>query len=258
MQISGDGITAFDAKILPGFKPKTELSLQWIQTDDGNWHATDRTSSNDLYQSQITVHGYRTDVDQFLEEIYANRAYGTHQFTMSGFDSNEHIFGENIDHTSVTATVIGTPKIQQQDLHYYQLNVDVQLVGEASVAAGVSATLPDFQYLEKGYNANTDEYTVTKLRKYDSSMTYIEKGSDVGLFVGEFNFSFDEWANLREYYRVYRGSNVSISDIAGLSELFGPNRAGSYPYTVKILNLQEKRMFGIDRWIGTVTLAEVI
>jgi hypothetical protein len=105
MIVSGTGITAFTAKIGPDYIPATVYALQWIQGANGSWYAVDRGASADIYGVEISLYKDEATINDFIAQVEANREAGSNVLSLSGFNSQEHIFGADVDYSgTITAT----------------------------------------------------------------------------------------------------------------------------------------------------------
>jgi hypothetical protein len=254
MRISGTGITSFQARIQPDYQINTTLAIKWFEVTSGSWRSVDRGSTVDTYETTVRLHGIRGRIEQLVSELYANRAAGSNVVTLSEFNANEKIFGVDVVHTNVAATLLGTPKIAQIALKTFE--VEATFRATALTFTG-SATVPTLKYLNHGYNANVDEYTINKIDTYTSSYTYQDHVADSGIFEGTFQFTDAELIGLRRYMAVNRGTTAAIAEIYGVTYPFGVIRGG-YPKDVKILELRNETLRGIGNWYATLRLAEVV
>lgn len=255
MYISGDNITTYRARIKPNFKPKTSLALKWKLATDGNYYATDRGSSSDVYEASFSLYAKQDEIEDFITANYNNRDYDTNYFTMSGFESTEHIFGEDVDHSgSIDVTVLNISPMRQGSFKGYGCTVDVCALSPTFTG---SATLPALECLEFGWIA-TIENTNVKYDTYNGTYSYLDQEYDHGLFQGIFKFSVSAMRNMRRYIATQRGSTVSITDIYGIDNIFGPYRTNTFPLNVKILDWEDLGMWGVNDWRMKLTLAEQI
>ena len=254
MRISGTGITSFVTKTRVDFKIYTSLAIKYFKVANGNYKLIDRGSTVDAYETEIGIHGLRGSIEQLVYELEQNRVADIHTVTLSQFNENEKIFGVDVVHTDITATMLGTPEISQTDLKSFETRI--RLRGSGLSFTG-SATMPALNYASIGYNANVDEYTLTKLDTYTGVYSYLDMSTDSGIFRGRFQFTDSELTNLRRYMATSRGTTTAITAIAGVTYPFGILRGG-YPKNVKILELSDETQRGIGNWYASLVLAEVI
>jgi hypothetical protein len=254
MRVSGTGITTFTAKVRNGFRINTSLALEWFKAADGNYRATDRGAASDVYEAEIALRGLRGDLETFVTQINANREADVNTVTLDMFNENEKIFGADVDHTSITATLLDTPKIQQAALKVFELSANFRAISPSFTG---SASFPALRYLSRGFDANVNKYTINKLDSYVGAYTYLDQSYDTGMFEGTFQFTNSELIGLRRYIATNRSTTVVIADIAGVSNPFGPLRGG-YPISVKVLELSDEEMQGIDNWYAKLKFAEVV
>ena len=149
MLIAGDGITGtVEVKVKPDFRPITTLALQWFQLDSGNWKAVDRTSAEDTYEAEIRTYGTEATIDSIIDAFEDNRTAGSgtpYVLTLSSFESTEHIFGEDVDHSSsISATVLSIGQKEQRTWKGFGLALRLQALSPSFTG---SPSLPTLQYL---------------------------------------------------------------------------------------------------------------
>lgn len=255
MEISGTGIGTFTAKVLPGFRPLTSLALQWRELADGNWIATDRGAAADTYDSRIQLYGTETVINEFIKEMYDNRAAASNVFAMGSFADDELIFGADVDHTgSISGTVLEIGDRAQRTWKGFAVQATIRALSPSFVG---SATLPSLTSLEHGFEGDSTR-PINKSDTYDGTMSYADRRSDAGFFTGTFLFTLAEMRNLRRYLTTQRGATISIASISGVTYPFGTVRASGYPYSVKVLQWEDLGVRGVGRWRMRLKLAEVI
>jgi hypothetical protein len=109
-----------------------------------------------------------------------------------------------------------------------------------------------------GYDADADR-EINKLFTYNNTPLFEDRRSDAGTFSGDFIFTQNEMANLRQFYATQRGTAFSLTAISGVLYPFGKIRhtaTGGYPYVVKILKIEDEKMWGVSHWICKITFVE--
>jgi hypothetical protein len=96
---------------------------------------------------------------------------------------------------------------------------------------------------------------ILKNPTYNDTFYYADFSSDSGTFVGQFNFSADEMANVRRFAATNRGAAFTLPAIAGVLFPFGPRR-GAGPFSVKLKLIEEEAMWGVSRWVCKLTFVE--
>ena len=256
MRITGTGITQFDIKVKPEYRPLTRLALNWNQLSSGNFVATDRGATADTYDAEVRFYGKENVIDEFIEEINDNRVADSNEITLSQFNATEHIFGANVDHSgTISATVLEMGKKTQNTWKGYSLTARLRALSPAFTG---SSSLPGLTNLEVGYEGDSD-ITVKKIDSYSNAFTYLDRESDAGLFEGTFIFSDANMILLRNYIKTQRSGNFTISAISGVDEPFGIRRFGTgYPYTTKLIDWEDLGMRDVQTWRMRLTFAEQI
>lgn len=246
MVITGAGITAVTVKVVPGFKVDTRLALQWIQLASGNWMATDRGATEDVYETDIQVKGdTEAVINNLINQIQLNRVYsgtGANQISLGTFLASEHIFGENVLHSgSITATILEMSKRTQLTWKTYGLNMRLRAIGPSFTG---SSSFPVLSWCDIGGEQDED-MTVLKQDYYDGTMLYSDHQSDSGIFEGIFTLTTANFILLRNYIRNQRGGDFTLADTFGVDFPFGPRSSGSYPFTCKLIEWEDLGWFGL-------------
>lgn len=256
MKISGTGIgagTAIDVAVLKGFKPNTRLALTWTEASDGTYIATDRGFASDTYDTDIKVYGYLSDINNLVDAIQQNRAANSNVITLSWLHSDEHIFGEDVDHTTnINAVVLDYGVITQGSWGGFGVALKLRALSPALIG---TSSLPTLKYLSYGYIADSS-VTVNKYDTYGGTYAYADRLADAGRFEGVFTFSIVDMRNLRAYLRSTRGASFTVTDIAGVKYPWGPRR-GSWPITCRCTEWSDLGMWGEQMWGMRLVLNEV-
>jgi hypothetical protein len=255
MQISGTGITTFDAKVKPDFNVETTYALQWAKLSSGNWRATDRGKDADIYEAtNVRLYGTEDVIDNFINQVEANRVANSNVITLGSINDSEHIFGADVDYTyGVNATVIDIPHRIQATWKGWSIPLKLRLLSPI-VFTGAPA-LPLFRFLNVGYDADA-EYSINKFDSYNGSFSYADHRCDAGIFTGTFVFTDEEMIGLRSYMATTRGASFTMAyNIVGVTNMFG-RRTTAFPI-VKLKDLTEEKMYNrVGRWICKLTFVE--
>lgn len=255
MLVKGADITDFTLNVHPDFKVLTELDMEWFQTSDGNYHAVDRGANGDVYGADITTYGTESYINNIVDQLQANREPRVGTIRMSEFASDEHIFGEDLDYsTEITGYFVDLDTRQQKSWRGFSLGLTLRVT---SPTFSGTAALPDFSgavCVQIGYDGD-NSWDYNTYDTYYSNYYYLDHQNDAGLFKGQFNFTQGELRNLRRWLAINRDTSFTLSGLYGVSYPFG-SREGALPSTVKIIDLKEKKRFGLDRWITELTIAK--
>jgi hypothetical protein len=247
VNIAGTGITAFDCRVLAGFKPLTNLAIVWHQLASGNWRAGDRGAASDRYESQISIYGPETTINNFINQIYAGRVNGNNQITLSTFADDEKIFGENVDHSgSITATILEMPQRAQASLTGWGISdIYLRAIIDATDNENFTGTntMPTLKYIETTGTADAD-YSIKKMDSFTGALSYLDHGSDSGIFEAVFTLSNADFIKMRNYIRVTRSGDMTLADTFGATYPFGPRSSGSYSFTVKLIDWEDLGFYG--------------
>jgi hypothetical protein len=245
MQITGDGITQFQFKVMPAYRVLTQLAIKWVQVSSGNWRATDRGAGEDVYEADISMRGTESIINNVIDQIQNNRLAGSgtpNQITMSGFLGSEHIFGENVDHSgSINAVIMSMEKRQQAAWKSYLLSMRVRALIPTFTG---SSSFPTLEWCDVGAEHDAD-MTIRKNSTYDGTMIYQDHRSDSGIFDGVFTLSNANFILLRNNIRTQRTGDFTLSNTFGVAYPFGKRSANAYPLTCKLIEWQDLGWFGL-------------
>jgi hypothetical protein len=254
MRISGTNIVTFTLLRFRS-KPKTTIALKWQQVANGNWVSVDRGASVDIYQSEITTYGTETEINNIINQFEANRQGGTNYFTIDQFNGvDDQLFGADIDYSStLNVTVVKFKKRRQKNFKVFKFDFTLQLTSTYSYSG--TPSLPSLK-VQIGYTGSSN-WDIDKQDSYSNSFTYIDHNADIGILQGTLLMTQTEMKAFKRYIMsTIRGGNMVISSIGGVTYPFGPKR-GTYPITVKVLDIQEE-LININRWSVKFKFAEVV
>ena len=252
MRISGTGISIpQDVKVLKTFRPRTKLGLKWQECSDGSWVAADHGLTADTYEADIECRGHYSDINNLVDALQENRAAGSHAITLSWIHSDEHFFGEDVDHsTTMTATVLDFGTIKQTSWGGYGVDMRLRALSPSLIG---TASLPTLQYMDYDHEADSS-VSVNKIDTWSGAYAYSDHQSDKGRFVGTFRLGITDMRNLRCYLRTTRGSTFQVASIAGVKYPWGPRR-GAWPMRCKCIAFDDLGM--VDEWAWRVKLTLV-
>jgi hypothetical protein len=255
MQITGTGITALTVRVLPDYRPRTALSIQWITTGKGRYQCTDRGATADVYEAEINTWGTESAINTICEELQDNRQAYSNAITLGGFATDELIFGADVDHTgNISAVVadIGVPK--QTSWKGYSLWIRFRAL---SPTFSGNSSLPTLKWCDVGSNSDISR-AIKRNDSYTGVHTFNDSLGDSRLFKSTFTLSTADMQILRRYIATNRGNDYTLSDTFGAAKPFGPESAGSYPYYCKLIEWEDLGLFGLKWWRVSLTFAEVV
>lgn len=256
MIVSGAGITTFTAKIKPDFVPKLTLALQWFQTSSGEWQATDRTASADQYDAAIRLYGIESIINNFINQIEANRVANSNVITLTGFNAQEHIFGAEIDYSKPLHATVFMDRRKQNTWKGYSETLKLSLLPSFSFVGG-SGSLPRLRFMDVGYDGDS-EYTIHKQDSYNRTYYHHDDHADSGSFTGAFIFTDQEMIALRRYIATNRATAFSAPTFIGVAYPFGRRSVSSQ---VKLTSFEDRGMVSmfsdVTRWAAKLTFVEV-
>lgn len=252
MYIYGSGITEFEFRTDSNYNVETQWDLEWFQVSNGDYHAIDRGASGDYYGASITTFGTETYINNIITQLESNRQSDGILY-MSGFAGNEHIFGEDVDHTLVSGYVVGYGVRTQNSFKGYSFSLDIRALSPSFTG---SASLPDWTSACVFHSPKIKAYSSWSVNNYDtyySDVQLYDKRTDTGTFKGTFRLSLTELRDLRRWYATNRDTSFSITSLNGVTYMFG-NREGTGPWTVKLIDINEAGWFGLDYKLVELTI----
>lgn len=245
MDISGAGIsTPLRVEINTDFRPVYERALKWAMCSSGKWVAADRGASSDIYKCEVEITGYESTINSFLVAVYNNRIASTgtpNQLTLSNFAETEKIFGEDIDYSTVYATVIDLGERQQRSFNSWTLKVKLQAVSPTFVGNDAdSITLNHWDFEYTGDNDNT----INKYDSYSGVFSYLDRRADRGIFKGTAYISNDNMKTFLRTLATKRAAPITTT-IGGVNNPFGAIRTGTWPRNLKYLDVNDLGYWGL-------------
>jgi len=239
--VTGTGISEI-INVLPDFKRETRLAISWEQAADGNWVAVDRGAAYDVYEATISIYGTETYINTTLSEIEANRAAASNVVALTEFGTDETIFGDDIDYTSVSATFLSARRRRQGTWKGW--GAELRLRALAPTFSG-TASFPTLRWCDVGIDGDGD-LTINKIDSYTGIYDYLDHSADYGTFTGVFTLSRADTKSLRRYIATRRTLDFELANTFGISYPFGIRSAGTYPYTCKLIGWEDLGPWGIQ------------
>lgn len=245
MIITGSGITTpVRVQIETGFRPVYEPALIWAMCSSGKWVASDRGAASDIYTTEIEVTGYESEINDILANLYNNRiaSSGTpNLITLSDFADTEKIFGEDIDYSSVNATVTDIGERQQRAFCSWSVKIKLQAISPSfvgSAAASIIFAHWDFEY------TGDNERTITKYDSYQGTFSYADHRADRGVFKGSAYLKNADMATFLRTLATVRAAPITTT-IGGVEYPFGVERPGTWPRNLKYLEVKDMGYWGL-------------
>lgn len=264
MYIAGDGITTpIQVNIQAGFKPVTKLAIKFHDLENGDYYSIDRGAAEDVYETELTVYGTETSVNDVIDAIEANRLATTtpnelYFYNLS--ESGEKLFGADVDNTQTVDTYADAFKVNISTVNLRAQNTwkgwSVSFMARClSPTFTGAATFPVLCPLP-GMRADS-EYTINRMWAYTGENFIADQYSDYGIWSGTFKTEYANMRDLRRFVATQRGVEFSLAStkLVGVTNLFG-RRSSGYPYNVRILELDDYGNTSPDWWSGKITIAE--
>ena len=243
MIISGSGITTpLRFWINKDYQTKTILSLKWSKTKSGSWVATDRGSDTDIYQAIIKLYGLESTIDSFLSMLYDNRTDPSGNIiTMTDFASDELIFGCDVDHTSIDATIVSYGQRKQTSFHTF--SVSVTLEAEKPLSFNGTAGSVNFDHVDFGYTGD-NTYTGQNIYSYSGVPSYVDEFYDSGVLEFTATMKTADAIVLRRSLATSRSNAISTTLARGMTNAFGAIRDNTWPKNLKYPEWEDLGPYG--------------
>jgi hypothetical protein len=252
LTISG---TSTEIRVNPDYQPITKLAVDWFELSNGDWETVDWGTSADTYETIINTFGTETYINNIISALNDNR--NESYCVLSGFASNEKIFGDNINYTNpLSALFTGYMETRQSvSLNGFGVKLSFKLVNPSFVGSN-PLTSDDFKNIAWSYEADR-EVSMDLLTTIGGQDYTYDNTSETGTCKINVNMSSEQLIRLRNFYRIYRGYTweLGVGDLPGIEYPFGP-KSSTGPHNVKIKSIQENR-FGLNRWLVEIVLVEV-
>jgi hypothetical protein len=235
--------------------PAVKLQYKLVERDNGTAITIDRGVNSDMYESTFTIIGETADVEEVQLSINRN----TH-INISSINSDEAIFGDNVNYSGViSCVVIEISQLKQRLKGTSEITLTIRAERSNITFIG-QAVLPQIKCVSTGY------WTKTTLgQTINDSYTGINNISDSVKDVYECELqsvlNFDDAQKLQEWYRLQRGREFTMLEADwGVDKPFRDinqngtkPQVGDYPYQARMLSLSIER-FGVKHRKVTITL----
>jgi hypothetical protein len=244
MDMSGTGISgAIKVDIQTNFESSVIYALKWIKLSSGKWTATDRGASSDVYRARISIIGRESYINSIIQAVYDNRIAGSNELTLSNFSSTEKIFGEDVDHSSITATVVDMSNRRQISFLVFSVDLTLQAISPSFLgSASGSINFDGIDYSYDAYSTNT----ITKYDTYTGVFSYIDSRSDTGVFSGIGYLTNSNMQTFRRNLATYRDAAISTT-LNGVDHVFGSIRSNyqDWPKNLIYIDVVDKGYWGL-------------
>jgi len=234
-----------------GFRPVTRPAIKWIETADGNWKASDRGSSEDVYEAEIMFKGPESELSDLETVLDSNKE----NFSIT-CGEGEEIFGADIDYSSyldVTVVNYSSPNPTRDSFSTWSMGLRLRLLSPSFVAT--AGSLSNLRLAQNAYTAYS-EFDATKTFAYDGAANYLDADTEAGVFSARFKQTQTEAEEVRRYMlNTNRTGNLTFPSI-GVSKPFG-QRAGTGPFTVRIVEWSDEPRPNLIDWIFHIKMARV-
>jgi hypothetical protein len=243
--------------VLQAFKPITKPAIKWIQKSDGNWSASDRGASEDVFEADVVFSGPEAELANLEAELGTVGGDNPSQrqtFSLN-LGSGEEIFGADIDISgALTITVVDYGKIVRNSFASFSMPLRLRLPSPSYTGV---ASISSLRIADNTYEPNS-EFDLMKSFTLDGSATYLDGETDPGIFRAVFRQTFAEMKAIRRYLlTTARTSAISHPASLGVSEPYG-QRMGSGPFTCKVIDWNDQGKVNYIDWELGITFARVI
>lgn len=224
-----------------GYKPITTPAIKWHKIGSGNWRGSDRSALEDVYESQITFKGPRTELVDIETALADNR----NEFSII-CDDAEEIFGADVDYSSsINIVVTSYGRAKQDKFDTWSMPLTLRLLSPTFLS-----TTPDFTKLRLSSFASTQhsDFDIQKNFTYRNLGYYTDHATDPGVLIGNFTQTKSEMAAIRRYLlTTARASTIVLPAFGGITTPFG-SREGVGPFNVKVKNWDDQGRKNLIDW----------
>jgi len=243
-----DGSTVYT---LWGYRPVTAPSIKWIRKADGNWSASDRGASEDVYEAEIVFRGPEAELNDLESVLDSNKE----NFSIT-CGTGEEIFGADIDYSgSLDITVVdySSPNPSREDFAFWTMGLKLRLFSPSFV--GTAGSLSTLKLSQFSYDAYS-EFDNQKVFTYDGTAYYNEEDTEPGIFSASFKQTQSQAEAIRRYILSTNRSGAFTFPSIGVDYPFG-QRAGTGPFSVKIIEWNDEGRPNLVDWFFRIKFARV-
>lgn len=203
--------------IQPWPEIETIPAIKWPSRKlaNGYRYGRDRGASEDVYKSRVLI----SDSPEVLNALQAVLKDNRQNISLSGFNSEEMIFGADVDYSvPITATVkdFGMRKNLYNDV-IFDLELEFRIITKTLLATAPS--LAGLR-LQQGWEGDKS-FDIVKRFSYNQTASYLDHETDAGLFRGRFLQTTEQMRAIRAYLlTVARANDIPFPNL--FSEPFYP------------------------------------
>lgn len=244
------GGTSFNIAQWP--EPTTRPAITWKRGADGYHVGRDRGASEDVYEGRVRVFGIPATLDSLQAVLDANRE----GITLSGFNTGEMIFGANVSYAgSISATVTDFGMRRNlQSTTVFELEIGFRAISPTLL--GTTPSLASLR-LQEGWEGNRST-DITKHFSYSQDASYLQHGTDAGIFTGRFLQTTDQMKAIRAFLlSEARAAPFQFPNVMADFYPFGANESERTFQMVCAVAWSDRRV-NLNRWELSLTLAQAL
>lgn len=243
--ISGTNV---EIKIDKSFEVVTNIAYDLYELESGNYTSTDYSSSADTYETIVTTYGVESYINNIITKI--NNVKDNQYITLSGFASNEKIFGVNVNHTSALNVLYTGFNYQRESRSFkgFGLKLSFKLINPSFIASTFT-NLSAYNCVEYQYVGDTIN-DISYYQTCNGQDYSVDRNNYTGRCKLTYNITEGELIQLRNWHRVNRGTPFTYGTIKGVSYPFGPINTS----TMAIIENLKYEPFGINRFRAELDL----
>lgn len=231
-------------------EPITRPAISWKRLSTGYWQGYDRGAAQDVYEGRVRIADKTATLDALQATLDANR----NGITLSSFSTGEHIFGSNVDYSgSISATVVDFGLRRNVMFRsIFELEITFRALSPSLLA--VTPSLANLR-LQEGWDGDRST-EVTKHFSYNQSASYIDHGSDVGLFKATFRQTSEEIKAIRAYLlTTARAESIEFPEVLSDFYPYGAMETHSMYQKCHVKEWRDKRINFVF-WDLEITFAQ--
>lgn len=233
-----------------GYRPLTQWAVAFHKGADGYHTARDRGAAQDIYAASIAFHGPLDELQALEAVLDSNRQ----AFSIT-CGIGEEVFGPELDYSSpLSVTVEQHGEIERVSFAQYAMPLRLR-----HLAPAFKATTPSLSALRLSnwrYGASSS-FDIKKQFSYSGAASYLDHGTDVGVFTGEFTQTGTEMEAIRRaLLSTVRGNAIPFPDLAGITRPFGQRKQPTPFQKCHIIEWEDLGRENFTDWRLRITFAQ--
>jgi hypothetical protein len=216
-----------------------DWGYEWVEKSNNKVVTIDRGASSDLYESEIHLRGKFNEINSIYNFLLESRKVPN--ITMSGVNSCESPFGENINYTgSLNVIILDVEDVKQEALNSFTLSFYMRLVS-FPLFVGNDA-LPSMRCLDVK-DIRKREWSRHVQVSYFNDNYGVEKDNDIIGMEVTTSLSLQDTISILNFHRSKRGTEfIVLPEDWGIKGLYGQFNATMAELKVSYISPQRRQI----------------